>query len=61
MQYPTHILVKAGIKLLCCTEANDGVDNGGSVDRSASINNGDGNSISLTIVTRKQELKKKFF
>lgn len=61
MEYPMHILFKAGFKLLCCTEANDGVDNGGSIDRSTAINNGDDNSILLTIVTRKKEKMNSFF
>lgn len=49
-----HILIKAGVKLLCCSEANDGVDDSGSIDRCTAINDGDDNSILLTIVARKK-------
>ncbi len=52
MYYSVRILIKADIKLLCCPETNDGVDNSGGKDGSAAINNGDDNSILLTVVAR---------
>lgn len=49
-----YVLVKAGVELLRSPEADDRVDDRGSVDRSTAINNGDDNSILLTIVAERK-------
>lgn len=51
-----YILIKASVKLLCCPEPNDGVDNGGSVDRRTTINDRDNNSILLTVVAETENI-----
>lgn len=56
-----HILMKAGIKLLRCPEANDGVDDSGGKYRSKSINNRDDNSILLTIVAGRKVQNEEFY
>ena len=56
-----HILMKAGVKLLRCPEADDGVDDSGGKDRSTSINKRDDKSILLTIVAGRKIQNEEFY